>query len=93
MINYSSEFGKLPECLKKHTDDVRAQGMMITDEELYDIYLYCLRKMQVANISAPEEYIHLLYPDEVRNYAVRHGVNATVILREMEKRACVQNVG
>lgn len=76
----------IPEELYKHVDKLRGQGIHITDEE---VYMYCLRKMEVAKVENPEQYIELLYPDELRHYIIRHGVNASTILRKIEGTICV----
>ena len=75
----------IPKKLHKHVDNLRDQGIYITDEEVREIYMYCLRKMEVAKV---EKYIELLYPDELRHYIIRHGINASTILRKMEESVC-----
>ena len=79
----------IPEILCKHIDNLRSKGIYITDEEAEDVYHYCLRKMEVANVEQPDKYIELLYPDELRHYVIRHGVNANTILRRMDDAICV----
>ena len=79
----------IPEDLYKHVDKLRGQGIHITDEEVKEVYMYCLRKMEVAKVENPEQYIELLYPDELRHYIIRHGVNASTILRKIEGTICV----
>ena len=79
----------IPEELYKHVDKLRGQGIHITDEGAKEVYMYCLRKMEVANVEMPEQYIELLYPDELRHYIIRHGINASTILRRMDDAICV----
>ena len=79
----------IPEELYKHVDKLRGQGIHITDEEVKEVYMYCLRKMEVAKVENPEQYIELLYPDELKHYIMRHGINACTILRQMEDAICV----
>ena len=79
----------IPKKLYKHVDNLREQGIYITDEEVREIYMYCLRKMEVANVEQPDQYIELLYPDELRHYIIRHGINANTILRRMDDAICV----
>lgn len=79
----------IPKKLYKHVDNLREQGIYITDEEVREIYMYCLRKMEVANVEQPDQYIELLYPDELRHYITRHGINANTILRKIEDAICV----
>jgi hypothetical protein len=45
--------------------------------------------MEVAKVEVPEEYINLLYPDELKHYILRHWVNASTILRKIEDAICV----
>ena len=84
MMNLDS----IPEDIHKHVDKLRGQGIHITDEEAEEVYIYCLRKMEVAKVEVPEEYINLLYPDELKHYIIRHGINASTILRKMEDIVC-----
>ena len=79
----------IPEELYKHVDKLRGQGIYITDEEAREVYMYCLRKMEVANVEQPDKYIELLYPYELRHYIIRHGINASTILRRMDDAICV----
>ncbi len=78
----------VPEGLKKHIDVLRLQGIYITDTEAEEVYQYCFRKMEVAKVENPEQYIKVLYPDELKHYIVRHGINATTILRKIEEGIC-----
>ena len=79
----------IPKKLHRHVDKLKSQGIYITDEEAEEVYIYCLRKMEVAKVEVPEEYINLLYPDELKHYILRHWVNASTILRQMEDAICV----
>lgn len=78
----------IPEILCKHISNLRSKGIYITDEEAEDVYHYCLRKMYVAKVDNPEKYIEVLYPDELNHYILRHGINASTILRKMEESVC-----
>lgn len=75
----------MPERLKKVIEEYQDKGIDIPDEIAEEIYRHCLRKMEVAKVEKPEEYIDLLYPDEVRNYLFRLSINATTMLRMMKK--------
>ena len=75
----------MPERLWKFVEEWRAKGVDISDNEADDIYRYCIRKMEVAKVESPDEYIDLLYPDEVRNYLFRLSINATTMLRKFRK--------
>lgn len=63
----------------------RSKGVPISDEEAEYILWYCNRKMDVCNIENREEYLPLLYADEVKNHLFRIAVNATTMLRKLEK--------
>lgn len=79
----------IPKKLHRYVDKIKSQGIYITDEEAEEVYIYCLRKMEVAKVEVPEEYINLLYPDELKHYILRHWVNASTILRKIEDAICV----
>jgi len=79
----------IPKKLHRRVDKLKSQGIYITDEEAEEVYIYCLRKMEVAKVEVPEEYINLLYPDELKHYILRHWVNASTILRKIEDAICV----
>lgn len=64
----------------------------ISDEEVTAVVNLCMRKIKLTG--KPEAYMELLLPDELKNYVFRRTVNATTILRQIEKRctecaACV----
>lgn len=44
---------------------------------------YCDSKMDVAKIENKEEYLPLLFEDELKDYLFRQSINATTILRMM----------
>ncbi|PWM78364.1 MAG: hypothetical protein DBY41_08865 [Clostridium sp.] len=83
----------MTEELKNIIAEWRSKGVHIADEEAEYILWYCKRKMEVAKVSNPEEYLPLLYEDEVKNYLYRQSVNATTILRKLKEEgvcaACV----
>ena len=74
----------MPKRLWKFVEEWRAKGVYISDNDADDIYRYCIRKMEVAKVENPNEYINLLYPDEIRNYLFTISVNATTMLREIK---------
>ena len=78
----------IPKKLHRYVDKLKSQGIYITDEEAEEVYMYCLRKMEVAKVEVPEAYINLLYSDELKHYILRHGVNASTILRKLEDIVC-----
>ena len=63
----------------------RNKGVPISDEEAEYILWYCNRKMDVCKTENREEYLPLLYADEVKNYLFQMAVNATTMLRKLEK--------
>lgn len=77
--------------LREIVEGYRDKGIQLTDEEAEDVRKFCIRKMEVAGIQNKEEYLPLLYADEIRNYLFRMSVNATTMLRMMGKEA-VANV-
>lgn len=77
--------------LKEIVEGYRDKGVRLTDEEAEDVRKFCIRKMEVAGIQNKEEYLPLLFADEIRNHLFRMSVNATTMLRMMGKEA-VANV-
>lgn len=56
----------------------------INDEEVAAVVNLCMRKIKLTG--QPVAYMELLLPDELKNYVFRRAVNATTILRQIEKR-------
>ena len=75
----------MPDGLQRFVEELREKGAYITDEDADDVYRFCLRKMEVAKIKNPEEYIFLLFPDELKHYIFRLWVNAMTTLIELGK--------
>lgn len=83
----------MPEILKGIIAEWRSKGVHISDEEAEYLFWYCKRKMKIAKVSNPEEYLPLLYDDEVKNYLYRQSINATTILMKMkEEGVCAASV-
>ena len=77
---------------KKIVDEYREKEIHISDEEAEQILWLCNRKMDISKIENREEYLPLLFKDEVKNYLFRCSVNATTFLRRLEAEGiCVQN--
>lgn len=77
--------------LKEIVEGYRTEGIHISDEEVNEILWLCNRKMEISKIEDREEYLPLLFKDEVKNYLFRRGVNAVTLLRSLEaKGICVQ---
>ena len=66
---------------------VRAKGFEVTDDSAEKILQHCYRKMEVAGIRNPEEYLPLLYEDELRNCLIRGAINATTNFLNMVMEA------
>lgn len=81
----------MPERLWRFVKEWRDKGVDISDEEADSIYRYCLRKMDAARVNNTDDYIDLLYPDEIKDYLFRLSVNATSMLRIMRMEA-IENV-
>lgn len=58
-------------------DEYREKEIHISDEEAEQILWLCNRKMDICKIENREEYLPLLFKDEVKNYLFRCSVNAT----------------
>nr|UVY19304.1 MAG: hypothetical protein [Bacteriophage sp.] len=69
--------------LKEIVEGYRTEGIHISDEEVNEILWLCNRKMEISKIEDREEYLPLLFKDEVKNYLFRRGVNAVTLLRSL----------
>ena len=69
----------------------RDKGIQITDKEVNDICKYCIRKMEVAGVARKEEYLPLLFEDEIRNYLTSTLINAATIMA-METKEMLAHV-
>lgn len=63
----------------------RGKGVQMSDEEAEDLLQFCNRKMDICKIQNQEDYLPLLYRDEVKNYLFRCSANATMMLRKMNE--------
>lgn len=75
----------MTEALQEIITEWRNKDIPISDEEAEYILRYCNRKMDVCKTENREEYLPLLYADEVKNYLFRRAVNATTMLRKLEE--------
>lgn len=57
------------------------EGVHVSQETVDYLLWYCDRKMDVARIENREEYLPLLFEDELKNHLFRQCINATTILR------------
>lgn len=79
--------------IKEIVDNFRNEVCDISNEEVDEVIRLCERKIEITG--QPKDYMKFLLPDELRNYIFRRAVNATTMLRQMEKEGliCVQCVG
>lgn len=63
------------------------EGIHISKETIEYLVRYCNRKMDVCGIENREEYLPLLFRDELKNHLFRECVNGTTLLR-MQKGEC-----
>ncbi len=75
----------MPEKLWETIKEWREKGVAISDDAAKMIYALCIRKMEVAKVENPDEYIFLLYPDEVKNFLFREAVNAKTFLMKLRE--------
>lgn len=71
--------------LKEIVEGYRKDGLPLSDEEAEDIEKFCYRKMEVAKVKNPDEYIFLLFPDELKRFLFRRWVNAKTELMMIKK--------
>ncbi len=62
------------------------KGVHISQETVDYVLWYCERKMDVNRIENREEYLPLLFKDELKNYLFRECINATTMLRALERK-------
>lgn len=64
-----------------------SEGIHISQETVEYLIWYCNRKMDVCGIKNREEYLPLLFKDELKNHLFREYVNVTTLSR-MQKGEC-----
>ena len=57
-------------------DAYRQNGFLIPDEMVQSINDRCIRKMAACEITDTEEYMPLLFADEIKNYLVDRFLNS-----------------
>lgn len=84
----------MPEKILEIVKAWRKKGIDLSDDDADKIYRFCIRKMEISKVEKPDEYIFLLYPDELKNHLLRCSINAFTMLRmlEMEVRKNVFNL-
>lgn len=70
----------MPEELWKTVESWRENGIRISDEDAESVYKLCLKKMEITKIENKDSYIKLLFPDELKNFVLRHSINAKTLL-------------
>lgn len=65
------------------------KGIEVTQETVEHLIWYCYRKMDVAKIGDKEEYLPLLFKDEIKNLFFRRAVNMSTMLKIYEKEGVV----
>lgn len=77
--------------MRKEIEDIvkryREEGDSISDKDVEEVTQHCIRKMDVSRIDNKEEYLPLLFEDELNHFLVRKTINVITILREMAKEA------
>lgn len=63
------------------------EGIHISQETVEYLIWYCNRKIDVCGIENREEYLTLLFKDELKNHLFREYVNVTTLSR-MQKGEC-----
>jgi hypothetical protein len=71
--------------IKEIVQEYRQKGFGISDQEAEKILLFSERKIGMMNLPDPEQYLELLFQDELKNYIYRNIVNAISLQRIVEK--------
>lgn len=61
-------------------NEYRSKGTAITDREAKEMCNFCYRKMKAAKIQNQEEYLPVLFEEELRNYLFRFTLNSITML-------------
>lgn len=79
--------------IEQIVSEFRKSTYNVSDEAVEDVLKLCRRKMEITG--QREDYMKLLLPDELKNHCFRMAINATAVLRQMEKEGlmCVQCAG
>lgn len=78
----------------KILNDARRDGIAISDAEGEEVFKLCERKMEVTQIENREEYMPLLFFDELLNYVFRRTINAKswLMMHKEEVEKCAASV-
>lgn len=79
--------------ISKIVREFRENVCRIDDEEVEEVIELCKRKIFISGKT--EDYMEFLLPDELKHYCIRRAINATTILRKMQKEGaiCARCVG
>ena len=77
----------MPETLMEIVKAHRSKGIEIEDEEAEIVHQLCQRKMIVGKIADKEEYLPILFEDELKNYIFRRVVNMATLVGYITKEA------
>ena len=69
--------------MEQEVQKYRDKGIVVEQELIDYLIWYCHRKMEVAKVENRDEYLPLLFKDELKNYFTRLAINATTMLRMM----------
>ena len=78
--------------LEEITGKFRENGIEVSEREAESVRSHCFRKMDMCGIKNKEEYLPLLYEDELRHYLFGKTINAITYLRmtaKEEEEKCV----
>lgn len=73
--------------IKEIVQEYKQKGFRISNQETEKVLLFCERKIERMNLTDPEQYLSLLFRDELKNYFIRNAVNAVSFIR-MEGKEC-----
>lgn len=73
--------------IREIVQEYRQKGFRISDQEAEKVLLFCDRKIERMNLADPEQYLSLLFRDELKDYFIRNAVNAVSLIR-MEGKGC-----
>lgn len=75
--------------IEKIIAEYAEKGIEVTKETVEYLIWYCYRKMDVAKIENKEEYLPLLFKDEIKNSFFRKAVNMSTMLKIYKKEGMV----
>ena len=75
----------------KIANEAREQGIELLDVEAEKVFSLCERKMEIAQVENREEYMQILFFDELLNYVFRRTVNAKTFcgMHAEQEEGCV----